>query len=240
MAGYGSNVVLRGVSLHVDEAEIVSLLGANGSGKSTILNMSQWLSCGDGGAESSSTAARYAAWRLTRRSVTAWCRCPRPGISSAISRSRRTQARLHHPRRRAPRGSSSRSHTSPPRGPARPAGQHDVRRRAADGRVWPSPHESAEDPLLDEPSGGLSPRFVAEIASIMHRMKEDGVTMLLVEQNMRLALEMSDRYLILRDGHVIDAGSTTISRDRMTTSSVRSISWPECCAAPHDISCHKM
>ena len=62
--------------------------------------------------------------------------------------------------------------------------------------------------LLDEPSGGLSPRFVEEISKIMHRMKRDGVTMLLVEQNMRLALDISDRYLILRDGHVIDAGST--------------------------------
>ena len=62
--------------------------------------------------------------------------------------------------------------------------------------------------LLDEPSGGLSPRFVEEIANIMHRMKADGVTMLLVEQNMRLALEISDRYLILRDGQVVDAGST--------------------------------
>ena len=39
-------------------------------------------------------------------------------------------------------------------------------------------------------------------------MKADGVTMLLVEQNMRLALEISDRYLILRDGQVVDAGST--------------------------------
>ena len=62
--------------------------------------------------------------------------------------------------------------------------------------------------LLDEPSGGLSPRFVEEIVGIMHRMKADGATMLLVEQNMRLALDISDRYLILRDGHVIDAGST--------------------------------
>ena len=62
--------------------------------------------------------------------------------------------------------------------------------------------------LLDEPSGGLSPRFVEELVGIMHRMKADGATMLLVEQNMRLALDISDRYLILRDGHVIDAGST--------------------------------
>ena len=38
VAGYGHNVVLRGVDLHVNEGEIVTLLGANGSGKSTVLN----------------------------------------------------------------------------------------------------------------------------------------------------------------------------------------------------------
>ena len=62
--------------------------------------------------------------------------------------------------------------------------------------------------LMDEPSGGLSPLFVKEIGEITVRMKADGVTMLLVEQNLRLALEISDRYLILRDGKVIDGGST--------------------------------
>ena len=39
-------------------------------------------------------------------------------------------------------------------------------------------------------------------------MKADGVTMLLVEQNLRLALEISDRYLVLRDGKVVDGGDT--------------------------------
>ena len=62
--------------------------------------------------------------------------------------------------------------------------------------------------LLDEPSGGLSPLFVKEIGRITQRMKADGVTMLLVEQNLRMALEISDRYLILRDGKVVDSGSS--------------------------------
>jgi branched-chain amino acid transport system ATP-binding protein len=62
--------------------------------------------------------------------------------------------------------------------------------------------------LLDEPSGGLSPLFVEEIGRITRRMKGDGVTMLLVEQNLRMALEISDRYLILRDGKVVDSGRT--------------------------------
>jgi branched-chain amino acid transport system ATP-binding protein len=56
--------------------------------------------------------------------------------------------------------------------------------------------------LLDEPSGGLAPNFVAEIASIVAALKRQGVTMMIVEQNIRLALSVADRFLILRDGRV--------------------------------------
>jgi len=56
--------------------------------------------------------------------------------------------------------------------------------------------------LLDEPSGGLAPAFVEEIAQIMRSLRERGTTMMLVEQNIRLALAVADRFLILRDGRV--------------------------------------
>ena len=61
--------------------------------------------------------------------------------------------------------------------------------------------------LLDEPSGGLAPRFVDEIARALHRLRAGGMTMLLVEQNVRLALSAADRFLILRDGTVEDRGN---------------------------------
>jgi len=61
--------------------------------------------------------------------------------------------------------------------------------------------------LLDEPSGGLSPQFVAEIGSIAQTLKEKGATMLIVEQNIALARRVADRFLVLRDGRV--AGSLT-------------------------------
>jgi branched-chain amino acid transport system ATP-binding protein len=56
--------------------------------------------------------------------------------------------------------------------------------------------------LLDEPSGGLAPAFVNEIATIMLALKGRGVTMMIVEQNIKLALAVADRFLILRDGRV--------------------------------------
>jgi branched-chain amino acid transport system ATP-binding protein len=63
--------------------------------------------------------------------------------------------------------------------------------------------------LLDEPSGGLAPAFVREIATIMTALKQRGVTMLIVEQNIRLALSVADRFLILRDGRVFQRHDTS-------------------------------
>jgi branched-chain amino acid transport system ATP-binding protein len=60
--------------------------------------------------------------------------------------------------------------------------------------------------LLDEPSGGLAPKFVDEIAEIMARLKRGGITMLMVEQNIKLALDTADRFLVLKDGMVAERG----------------------------------
>ena len=62
--------------------------------------------------------------------------------------------------------------------------------------------------LLDEPSGGLAPAFVSEIAAIVAALKRQRVTMVMVEQNIRLALSVADRILVLRDG----AGGRTARR----------------------------
>jgi branched-chain amino acid transport system ATP-binding protein len=60
--------------------------------------------------------------------------------------------------------------------------------------------------LLDEPSGGLAPRFVQEIAHIIAMLKKNGTTMLLVEQNIALAMSVADRIYILREGNVVWSG----------------------------------
>jgi branched-chain amino acid transport system ATP-binding protein len=63
--------------------------------------------------------------------------------------------------------------------------------------------------LLDEPSGGLSPQFVSEIATTMKALKDAETTMLMVEQNLGLAFKVADRFIILRDGVVIDGGAVS-------------------------------
>ncbi len=67
--------------------------------------------------------------------------------------------------------------------------------------------------LLDEPSMGLAPMLVREIFRVIHRLNEAGVTILLVEQNARLALEVAHRAYILETGRVVLSGPSRELRD---------------------------
>jgi len=60
--------------------------------------------------------------------------------------------------------------------------------------------------LLDEPSEGLAPLIVAEVGRTIKRLKEEGQSILLVEQNLKLALEVADRAVILNTGRCVFAG----------------------------------
>jgi branched-chain amino acid transport system ATP-binding protein len=68
--------------------------------------------------------------------------------------------------------------------------------------------------MLDEPSQGLAPLLVRELESLMLRLKASGVTILLVEQNARMALGVSDQVLVLGKGAVVFAGPTAEFRRR--------------------------
>jgi branched-chain amino acid transport system ATP-binding protein len=61
--------------------------------------------------------------------------------------------------------------------------------------------------LLDEPSMGLAPMLVQKIFEIIRRIAEEGMTLLLVEQNARLALEVSHRGYVMESGHIVLADS---------------------------------
>ena len=208
VAGYGGNVVLRGVGLRVGEAEIVSLLGANGSGKSTILNtITGFLRPAEGRIDlDGRPIGGMAPHETFRRGVVQVSQARDLFGDLTVEENLKLGCIVRGDERlgleRAfgyfPRLADRRGQTVS----TMSGGEQQM---AAIGRALMSQPRIL---LLDEPSGGLSPRFVEEIANIMHRMKADGVTMLLVEQNMRLALDVSDRYLILRDGQVVDAGST--------------------------------
>ncbi len=72
--------------------------------------------------------------------------------------------------------------------------------------------------ILDEPSLGLSPILVKEIFGIIRQINKDGVTILLVEQNAKMALSVSDDALILENGRFVMKGA---SRDLMEDKDVK-------------------
>ncbi|MBI1172329.1 ATP-binding cassette domain-containing protein [bacterium] len=61
--------------------------------------------------------------------------------------------------------------------------------------------------ILDEPSQGLAPLIVREVFRIITQMRAEGITVLLVEQNVRMSLEVADQVYVLNDGQVAYAGS---------------------------------
>ena len=61
--------------------------------------------------------------------------------------------------------------------------------------------------LLDEPSEGLAPLIVAEVGRTIRRLKEEGQSIVLVEQNRQLALDVADQAVILNTGRCVFAGS---------------------------------
>jgi branched-chain amino acid transport system ATP-binding protein len=68
--------------------------------------------------------------------------------------------------------------------------------------------------MMDEPSEGLAPQLVAEVGRIIARLKADGLSILLVEQNTKLALGIADQVVLLNTGRVAYQGDAeTLRRD---------------------------
>src|SRR5262249_44715731 len=187
VAGYGRVPVLQGVDFHVEAGEVVTLLGANGSGKSTALNtISGFLAPLAGRIE------------LDGRAVGGWPphRVFRLGIVQV------SQGRDLFPDMSVEDNLGLGAAVRGDGAAALPA-VYDVVPRLAERRHQRVRTMSGGEQqmvalgralmsrprllLLDEPSGGLAPRFVEEIAAVIRRLKETGTTMLVVEQNIRLA-----------------------------------------------------
>jgi branched-chain amino acid transport system ATP-binding protein len=204
-AGYGGRQILFGVDLDVMSGEAVALLGANGSGKSTLLNTL-----------SGFVRPRRGSIRLEGRELTGLPphRVFRRGVVQV------SQARDLFPEMSVEEnlrlgawtrgGDVSRLlqsvYASFPRLAERRTQMVQLmsggeQQMVAIGRALMSQPRLL---LLDEPSGGLAPAFVSEIASIVTSLKHQQVTMVMVEQNLRLALAVADRIVVLRDGVVVE------------------------------------
>ena len=72
--------------------------------------------------------------------------------------------------------------------------------------------------MLDEPSLGLAPKLVSQVAEMIRSIRARGITVMLVEQNARLALELADRAYVLQTGRIALEGP---SRDVVNNQEVR-------------------
>jgi branched-chain amino acid transport system ATP-binding protein len=66
--------------------------------------------------------------------------------------------------------------------------------------------------LFDEPSEGLAPQIVAEVAAVLKRLRDSGLSIILVEQNIKLALEIADEVVVLNTGYIAHAGAASSLR----------------------------
>jgi branched-chain amino acid transport system ATP-binding protein len=204
-AGYRNRQILFGVDLDVNEGEALILLGANGSGKSTLLNaISGFVRPRHGSIRlDNAELAGQPPHRIFRHGVVQVSQARDLFPEMSVEENLRLGAWVR-------RGSTAqlleRVYHSFPRLAERRA--QSVRlmsggeqQMVAIGRALMSGPKLL---LLDEPSGGLAPAFVSEIAAIVTALKQQRVTMVMVEQNIRLALSVADRILVLRDGLVAE------------------------------------
>jgi branched-chain amino acid transport system ATP-binding protein len=205
---YGKKPILRGAAFDLHKGECLTLLGANGSGKSTSLNAI----CGFVQPASGSVSlvdqelAGLAPHRIFQHGVaqvsqkrdlfpdlTVTDNLRLGAMRRGAKQATRTLDKIYD---RFPRLAERRKQATR----TLSGGEQQM---VAIGRALMSQPTLL---LLDEPSGGLSPEFCEEIALLMDGLKTDGVTMLMVEQNLKLAFRAADRFIVLRDGLVVDGG----------------------------------
>ena len=209
---YGKSHILHGVSLNLQEGEIVTLLGRNGAGKTTTLRSIVGL-----------TPAREGVVRILGKATTHW----QPYAIAALGvgyvpEGRRifgnltVEENLKVPLERPGHWTIPRVFELFPR-----LGE----RRRNKGRQLSGGEQemlaiaralllNPKLLLLDEPSQGLAPLIVQEVFRVIADMRNIGMSLLLVEQNVRAAVEIADRAYVLDDGRVIYEGSAAeLGRD---------------------------
>jgi branched-chain amino acid transport system ATP-binding protein len=202
-AGYPNKQILFGVSFAVSKGEVVALLGTNGSGKSTVLNtLSGFVRPWAGSIRfDGEELAGKAPHEIYRRGIIQVSQARDLFPQMSVEDNLRLGARVRGARLAELLDGVYRSF---PRLAERKRQQVQLmsggeQQMVAIGRALVGEPKLL---LLDEPSGGLAPAFVNEIASIVEVLKRRGITMLIIEQNIKLALSVADRLLILTEGRV--------------------------------------
>jgi branched-chain amino acid transport system ATP-binding protein len=207
---YGRIEALHGISIGVDQGEVVALIGANGAGKTTTMRAISGIRPLAGG------AIRFEGEDISRlradlRVVRGLCQAPEgrgifPGMTvlenldmGAYTRRDRNAVALDLDRVYGlfPRMSERRKQVAG----TLSGGEQQM---LAIGRALMSAPKVL---LLDEPSMGLAPMLIQQIFSIIEEISQQGTTILVVEQNAQQALTRADRAYVMETGHIVKEGS---------------------------------
>ncbi len=204
---YGKSHVIQGISLEVNKGELVSLLGRNGAGKTTTLRSIMGLTVPRFG------MIRYGGMEITKKKSYEICKA---GIGY-VPEDRRIFSTLtlmenlniairksggrewHHERIFSlfPTLAERMKH----RGCELSGGEQQMLSIARALMGNPSLL------LLDEPTEGLAPLIVESLIKVIEQIKKDGLTILLVEQNVESAFKVADRHYILEQGRIVYHGA---------------------------------
>ena len=213
-AGYGETVALENIDLEILAGEAVSVIGRNGVGKSTLLMTIM-----------GHTDLHSGSVHLNGKEITAAKPCQRVWNGLGLV----PQERLIFPSLtvdenlavavRAGSWTSTRVYSMFP--------QLDARRQNLGNQLSGGEQQmlaigralvgNPKVLLMDEPSEGLAPVIVEELQSVINRLREESsMTIILVEQNSRVALEFSERCIVMNRGRVVRDGSSEALRQDQT------------------------
>jgi branched-chain amino acid transport system ATP-binding protein len=202
-AWYGESHILHGVDFEVRAGEVVTLLGRNGAGKTTTLKSVMGIVTRRRG------SVTFAGHELVGRPSNHIARlglafCPEErGIFASLN----VEENLLLPPQVRPGGLSvdaiyqlfpNLKERRRSQGTKLSGGEQQM---LAIGRIL---RTGARLLLLDEPTEGLAPVIVQHIGATIRRLKADGFTILLVEQNFRFAATVADRHYVMEHGRVVD------------------------------------
>jgi branched-chain amino acid transport system ATP-binding protein len=213
-AWYGESHILHGVEFEVQRGEVVTLLGRNGAGKTTTLKSVMGMvarregSVRFGGTETISLSSD----RIARLGL-AFCPEER-GIFASLN----VEENLLLPPEVRPGGLAldqifglfpNLKERLSSQGTTLSGGEQQM---LAIGRIL---RTGARLLLLDEPTEGLAPVIVQQIGRTISRLKAEGFTILLVEQNFRFASRVADRHYVMENGRVVDMIPNTELESRL-------------------------
>lgn len=203
---YGDSHILEGLSLSVEDGEIVALLGRNGVGKTTTLRTILQLTPPRSGTVRirGEDVTGKPTHEVARRGV-GWVPEDRRVFDHlTVEENLRTAVRTGDPAPKLDRAYGLFEDLDRFRDKEAGALSGGQQQMLAIARGMLGENDLL---LVDEPSEGLAPRIVTDVVDALQAASED-TTMVLVEQNFRLAMDLADRFYLIDHGTVVESGST--------------------------------